>query len=146
MSWFLCTISRHEPSNWGKCKEIGLWGVPGSVSAVREVKRGDRLLFWIGGKGYVGYGVVTEDGRVPQARQEAPWPGGLARWNYVIPIRVQVEIEQPLRLKFARSVQEQTGFSASRFQRGFSPIEDIPAQKIAEQILERSIEEIDPAD
>jgi hypothetical protein len=144
MPWYLCTISRHEPSNWGKCKDSGLWGIPGVVKAAMDVKRGDRLLFWMGGRGYIGYGVVMEQGRVPQYRNEIPWPGGLARWTYLIPMRVQVEVKNPVRLKFHRSVQEQTGFPATKFQRGLAPINDEPAQRVAEWILEQSIDESVP--
>jgi hypothetical protein len=141
MAWYLCTISKNEPSNWGKCKDVGLWGVPGVVKAAKEAKRGDRLLFWMGGRGYIGYGVVMEQGRVPQGRDEVPWPGGLGRWTYVIPMRVLVEAKKPVRLKFHRSVQDQTGFTAAKFQRGFAPINDEPAQRVAEEVLEQSINE-----
>ena len=141
MAWFLCTISRHEPSNWKKCKEAGLWGIPGVVHASKEAKRGDRLLFWMGGRGYIGYGIVLEQGRVPQRRDEVPWPGGLARWTYLIPMRVQIEIAEPVRLKFQRSIQDQTRFSTTKFQRGFAPIESEPAQAVAEQIIQQSIRE-----
>lgn len=143
MAWYLCTISRHEPRNWERCKEAGLWGVPGESKAAREVKKGDQLLFWMGGRGYIGFGQVTDLGRVPLRRDEVPWAGGLARWSYIIPMRVQVEIKQPVRLKFSHSVQELTGFAATHFQRGFASIADKPAQTVAEQILERSFEEVE---
>ncbi len=110
-------------------------------NVAREVKKGDQLLFWLGGRGYVGFGIVADSGRAPARREEVPWAGGLARWSFVIPMRVQVEVKEPIRLKFSRSVQDETGFAATRFQRGFSAIDDARAQMVAERILERSFDE-----
>lgn len=141
MTWYLCTVSKNEPENWAKAKSVGLWGVPGGSRVALNVKKGDHLLFWLGRRGYVAFGVVADEARVPLRKEEVPWPGGLARWRYVIPIRVQIEIQEPIRLKFARAVQEQTGFTAMRFQRGFAAIDDGPAKMIAEKIVERSLSE-----
>jgi len=96
-------------------------------------------LFWIGGKGYVGYGAVAGGARVPTSRIEAPWPGGMARWTYVVPIRIWVEISVPIEYKFVRSRQLNTEFTTARFQRGFSRVEDEPAKEVARKILWQSL-------
>lgn len=142
MAWFLCTVSQREPDNWEKAKEVGLWGVPGVSYLAKVVKKGDQMLFWRAARGYIGIGVVTDVARPPNGRAEVPWPGGLARWSNVIPMRVSVEIKKPVFLKFVSAYQNETGFSKSQFQRGFSPIGDAPGQLVAERIVERSLEEL----
>lgn len=141
MTWFVCTISKGEPENWEICKSTQLWGVPGKSKLGFTAKAGDRLLFWLGGRGYAGVGAVTAELRVPKTRNEIPWAGGLARWSYLIPIRIDLEVKQPLFIGFERSRQHETDFTLDKFQRGFAPVPDEPAEMIAERLRARSVDE-----
>jgi hypothetical protein len=123
MSWYLCTIGRTTPGNWELCKQIGLYGIPcGRRDRRPRVEVGDHLLVWQGGKGYIAEAVVSGAARTPRSEAEAPWPGGIRRFAYVIPIEVVTEVKSPLKLAFDGDDQEKTGFAKGKFQLSLSPI------------------------
>ncbi|GAA1740379.1 hypothetical protein GCM10009809_39880 [Isoptericola hypogeus] len=137
MTWFLCSVSRDHTHNWELCKEIGLFGYSRGLASA---KRGDHLLFWVGGRGYVGYGVVASGARVPSSSAETPWAGGKYRFKSVIPFRLLTEINGGLRLRFDRNVQELTGFNTAKLQRGVAEIDDAAASLVVMRLLEIELE------
>jgi hypothetical protein len=141
MSWFICNISPKEPGNWDLCKQVGLWGVPGGrgLGAARRPKQGDHFLFWLGGRGYVGYGLVTGEPRTPHDRAEAPWPGGKYRFSLVIPFKLQLEADKPYRLAFVNGRQEVTGLSSASLQLGLARIPDEMAARVTAVLLDREL-------
>lgn len=143
MAWFLCSTSRSRPENWARCKDVKLWAVTtGSRSrADRRVEIGDHLLFWIGGRGYSAYGVVTEPPRPPRDKSEAPWAGGIYAYRTVIPFEVQLEVARPLFLPFVKARQVETDFPSVLFQNGLSPLSDIDASRVVQHLL---LQELDP--
>lgn len=86
---FVCTISRNSPSNWEKCRAVGLYCIPGH-SRAPSARKGDRLFIWMGGKGDIAEAVITADPRPPKNRGDAPWPGGLYSFGWVIPFDVRL--------------------------------------------------------
>lgn len=138
MAWFLCSVSRSQPRNWILCKESGLWGY---TRGIAHCDPQDHLLFWVGGRGYVGYGVVSGEPRKPNGKSEAPWPGGVYRFTSIIPFRLQVEVEEPVYLRFERQVQERTLFSTARFQQGFNAVSDGAAAAVAELLMVQHLKE-----
>lgn len=143
MSWFVCTISPAEPRNWELCKEYGLWGY---TRGMPKCAPGDHLLFWVGQRGYIGYGLVTDYPRTPKSRAEAPWAGGTYRFTAVVPMKVQVEVKEPIFFGFTNNVQTQTGLNTGHFQRGMSAMPDDAATDLAEQLLKRFLDqEAEPA-
>lgn len=132
MSALLCTISKQERKNWEICRDFGLWGVPhGNKWKVNltKAKEGDRLLFWIAAQGFVGWGTVTGPMRVPASKEEVPWPGGLYRYAALVPMRVELELTKPLRLRFdERQKQFDTGISVFMLRRGFIHVRDEQAE------------------
>lgn len=140
MAWFVCTISPTEPRNWRLCKEYGLWGY---TRGMPKCKPGDHLIFWVGKRGYIGYGVVTDHPRIPRSSAEAPWAGGTQRFTAVIPMKVQLEVSDPIFLPFKNNIQVTTGLSTSHFQRGMARMPDDVATAITEGLLQRFL---DPED
>ena len=61
-----------------------------------RAKAEDHLLIWLGGRGYVAEALVTGLPIVPRAKEEVPWPGGLYRFAYVVPMRVVAEVREPI--------------------------------------------------
>jgi len=137
MTWFVCTISPSEPRNWDLCKEFGLWGY---TRGVPKCEPGDRLLYWVGRKGYIGYGLVTDYPRRPTSRAEAPWAGGTTRFTAVVPMKVLLEVKDPIHLQFERNVQTDTGLNTGHFQRGMSVIPDAPAIALTERLMDRYLQ------
>jgi hypothetical protein len=133
-------VSRKTKKNWDLCKEVNLWGIS-RLGKDRRIEPGDHLLFWVGGTGYVGYGTITEPPRPPNGREEAPWPGGKYHYGTVIPFRLVLEVADPYRLPFVAGVQESTGWTSARFQRGFASIDESTAQKVTRVLVERSLAE-----
>ena len=140
MAWFLCTISSTSKSNWQKCKDANMWGIATSTGfASNDVARkGDSLLFWLSGIGFVGYSNVTETTRRPKEASETPWLGGADKYGLVIPMKLVKEIHPPLKLKFIDGRQEKTGILQPYFQRGFMPINDSAANVVIEMVNEKS--------
>jgi hypothetical protein len=85
MAWILATIGKSDTRNWEICKEHNLWGISvlGKNNFIHKASRGDSLLFWVGGKGFVGTAVATEDSRVPSGPEEIPWRGGNSRYGFI---------------------------------------------------------------
>jgi hypothetical protein len=139
MSWFVCTVSRNEPSNWEKCKSVGLWGLTRTRSGVVP---GDRFVAWIGGRGFIAEGEITGSARRPVDKTEAPWPGGTYRFSLVVPIRVQLEVKSPVFLPFDGQRQRETGISKAQLQSSLSLIPDVAGQRIAALLAERHAAEV----
>lgn len=137
MSAFVGAVSAREPRNWERCKEAGLWGVPGLSRPTPKVALGDRLFIWKGRAGFVAEVVVTGPARVPQDRNEAPWPGGLGRWRSIFPIRVVREVSESYKLPFVRDRQEITGISSNSLRFGLVHISDEAGDALSAALAER---------
>ena len=140
LSWFVFSIGKSTPRNWDLCKEVGAYGV--SVGSGRpKVKEEDRILIWLGGRGYVAEAIATGPPTEPSTEEEVPWPGGLDRYAYVVPIRLVAEVREPINFRFIGRVQPETGVKTSHLQRGIASISDPGAIKISTAIRERAVEE-----
>lgn len=120
-----------------------MWGVTtGSrSSADKRVRVGDHLLFWVGGRGYTGVGVVTGLPHPPKNKSEAPWPGGVYNFRSVLPFAIQHETTKPLFLPFQRARQTETDLSSIKFQHGLSDLAEPTAAMIVERLLDRDLGE-----
>ncbi len=145
MSWFVCAIGKSSPGNWDLCKEANAYGVLGGQGRPRA-KAEDHLLIWLGGRGYVAEALVTGLPIVPRAKEEVPWPGGLYRFAYVVPMRVVAEVREPINFPFVRNVQPETGVSTAQLQRGMALIPDSGAMKVSAAIRKQVIEEAQAQD
>lgn len=134
---YVCTISRNTPRNWTLCREVGLYGIPGH-KRIPTAKKGDRIFIWLGGKGYVAEAVVTEDPRSPKTRSEAPWPGGLYSFGWVIPFELVLEVKEGVSFPFVGQRQERTGVSKSGLQRSLALLSTEGADVITTALRERA--------
>lgn len=143
MSWFLCTVSRDSPRNWDLCKEVSTWGVSTRLETFRmpKVNPGDHLLVWIAGVGFRASATVTEAPRKPVDRSEAPWPGGLHRFGAVIPFKLDLELSEPLRLRFENHRQAVSGLNLFQFRRGFVIVPDTAGEAVATLMREAAEEQ-----
>jgi hypothetical protein len=140
VTWYLCTIGKAAPRNWELCKQVRLYGIPGSDRAPRpRVEAGDRVLVWQGGQGYIAEAAITGPARVPSGDDEAPWPGHTYRFAYVFPIEVVLEVESPLFLAFSGIGNKQIGtdFPKGWFQRGFASIPERAATYVSSLLREK---------
>lgn len=133
---YVCTISRNSPRNWPLCKEVGLYGIPGH-NRTPAVRKGDRLFIWQGGKGYVAEALVTEDPRVPKSRDEAPWPGGLYSFGWVIPFDLVLEVKAGVAFPFVGQRQDKTGITKAGLQRSLALMSTEGAAVVSEALAER---------
>ena len=115
MAWLLATIGKSDSRNWEICKEHNLWGISvlGESDFIHKASKGDNLLFWVSGKGFVGTAVAIEDTRVPRGPEETPWRGGNSRYGFIIPVK--------------------TGIPLAYFRRGFQPIGDVQAKIVLDE-------------
>lgn len=128
---YLCSVSRTNPKNWQLARDVGMWGLTAkSRERQRSVQPGDRLVFWVGGRGYVGEGLVVEPPRAPRNKVEAPWPGGLYTFPVVVPMVVTRELRTPLLLEFVGDKQRQTNLSKAVFRRSLYRLPDSVAETI----------------
>jgi hypothetical protein len=140
LSWFVCTIGIKSPGNWDLCKQVGAYGVSGGHGRP-HAKAEDHLLIWLAGRGYVAEAVVTGPPTVPRTKEEAPWPGGLHRFGFVVPMRVVVEVREPISFPFVGHVQPDTGVSTAQLQRGMAAIADPGAMTVSAALRKQVIEE-----
>lgn len=137
MTAYIGAISASEPRNWERCKDSGLWGVPGLTRRGANVSQGDRLFIWRGRVGFIAEGVIIGEARTPRTREEAPWPGGLGRWRSVFPISVVREVTEGYKLPFIRDRQEITGISSNSLRFGLVQIDDDAANTISAELATR---------
>ena len=136
MTWFVGAIAKESAHNWGLCKDISHFGIStgGRKVGVSNIKKGDKLLVWLGGTGFIGIAKITGVPRNPVSREEAPWGGGLHRFGLIFPIEVVFEPKAPIWLGFQDGKQEKTGMAQMALRRGFSAITD-SAGEAAEEII-----------
>lgn len=131
-------MPRKNAGNWPICKEHGLWWISQANHGVEtsRVKIGDRLLFWISGQGFVGYGTVSGPVYAPTSREEVPWPGVLYRWGLVVPFHLNFDCPYPVKLKFNASKMEKTFITTYALRRGFSPIDEHVAEAAINEMFD----------
>lgn len=127
---YVCTIGKASPRNWPLCREVGLYGIPGH-NRKPSARKGDRIFVWMGGQGYIAEAVVSEDPRPPKSRAEAPWPGGVYSFGWVIAFELLLEVQKPVWFPFLGPTQQQTGVSKSGLQRGLARLSTEGAEIIA---------------
>ncbi|MGV3732425.1 MAG: hypothetical protein ACO1N6_03375 [Microcella sp.] len=133
----MATVSKHEPRNWDLCKEVGLFGY---TRGMAKCEPGDHLLIWFGGRGYIGFGLVTGYARRPSGKAEAPWSGGTSRFTSVVPFKMQLELPNDgLYLAFVNNIQKQTGINTAKLQHSLSAIPDEAAVQVTRQLLEMEL-------
>lgn len=134
MSAFVCTIAKKAPGNWDLCKQARAYGIPGSRAPARAIA-GDRLFFWVGGRGYVAEAEVTAIPKVPASKSEAPWPGSTYQYGFIVPFALVLEVEDPVYYQFDGQRQRETGISKTQLQRSFSLITSPAADTIHQSLL-----------
>ena len=123
-SWFVCTIGKESAHNWDICKSISSWGIPssGRKLSMNQAVKGDQLLFYLASKGFFASAKVIGPMKKPSSKEEAPWAGGIYRYGIVIPFKLQLELDEPLRIPFISMKVEGTSISVTSLRRGFAPI------------------------
>ena len=123
-SWFICTVARESFKNWDICKEISAWGIlSGGRSVNLElVKKGDFLLVFAATRGFISVAQVTGPIKCPMTREEVPWAGGLYRYGALVPFKIIIELDDPLKVSITKMVFDGTAIHTSRLQKGFSMI------------------------
>ena len=136
LTWFVCTIARKSTRNWQLCKEVSAYGIPGKRKPA-QAAAGDCLLFWVGGRGFVGEGEVSGSPRVPANKIEAPWPGGTYQYGFIIPFELRIEVSKAVYLPFSGQIQDRTGISKTQLQRSFSIIGAGAGELVRDLLIER---------
>lgn len=136
VTWFVGAIAKASSHNWDMCKEINLFGIStgGRKVGAGNIKKGDRLLVWLGASGYIATATITGAPRNPVSREEAPWGGGLHRFGLVFPIKVDFEPKAPVWFGFSQGRQEKTGLAQFSIRKGFSSIPDSVGE-VAEKLI-----------
>lgn len=126
MAWYLCTIASSSKKNWDLCQQSLTWGIStkSGFASGDKARKGDNLIFWIGGIGFVGTARAAEDTRPPINKKEVPWLGGQVQYGLVIPLDEIKLFRKPLKLTFENRKQRKTGLEQFVFQRGYMPITD----------------------
>jgi len=140
-SWFICTISKEGFKNWEICKEISAWGIAASGDRkpkLDRVKKGDHLVFYAAGKGFIATAIVTGAMKRPTTKDEAPWAGGIYRYGAIVPFKILIELTDPLKIPFTNMMFEDTQIHTSRLQKGFSMISGVDGNSLYERMKKHS--------
>jgi hypothetical protein len=133
MTSFVCTIAKESAGNWPICRSTGLWGIPRGAKRHRLLPdQGDRLLIWLASVGFIAECFAIGAARIPKGDDEVPWPGGVTRYRQLIPIVIEYETAQPVRLTFERGLNQVTGLHIHMLRSGLEDIPDDMATKIVE--------------
>jgi hypothetical protein len=124
-TWFICTISKESFKNWEICKEISAWGITASghrKPKLDRVKKGDHLIIYAATKGFIATAIVTGPMSRPTSKEEAPWAGGVYRYGAIVPFKILVELDEPMKVPFHKMIIEGTEIHTGRLQKGFAMI------------------------
>ena len=89
---------------------------------MNQAVKGDHLLFYQASKGFFASAKISGPMKRPTSKEEAPWAGGIYRYGIVIPFKLQIELDEPLRIPFLSMKVEGTSISVTSLRRGFAPI------------------------
>ena len=129
MRYFVATISPKYPKNYDQCKVSGLWGMTNRKAEAELVSKGDRILFWLGGVGFVGEAEALEKVRELSGYDWKPYDPRDFNWGFKI--KFLREFETPLHYRFPGGVNSVIGIKSSDFQfKAFFPIEKHQYDKI----------------
>jgi hypothetical protein len=138
MTSFIGTIAKESARNWPICRSTGFWGIPRTAQSHRHLPdKGDQLLIWLAGMGFVAECLATGPPRTPSNDDEVPWPGGVASYRQVIPMVVEYETTQPVRLTFQRGLNRETGIQLHMLRSGLTDIQENVAANLLMMLRQR---------
>ncbi|WP_152969882.1 hypothetical protein [Arthrobacter sp. Edens01] len=73
------------------------------------------------------------------SKTDAPWAGGIHRFTASIPMKVLLEVKNPIFLPFRNNIQTETGLNTANFQRGMSLMSDDVATRLNGRLFEQYI-------
>lgn len=137
---YVYTILGKSPRNCELCRETGMYGIPGH-NRKQSARKGERIVIWMGGNGYIAEVEIAADPRIPQSRDEAPWPGGLYTYGWVIPFKIALEVKNGVTFPFVGQQQQRTGVSKAGLQRSLALVSAEGAKVITDVLREQMVAE-----
>jgi hypothetical protein len=136
-TWFVCTVSKETPHNWDLAKAGAVWGIPtnGRKINMSQTQKGDYLLFYMASKGFFALAETTAPMKTPASKEEAPWAGGIYRYGAVIPMKILLELDVPMKKTFVDNKIEGTSIAANVLRRGFAQISNLDGVTSAEALI-----------
>lgn len=136
-TWFVCTVSKETPHNWDLAKAAAVWGIPTNGRKVNlgQTQKGDYLLFYLASKGFFALAETTAPMKMPASKEEAPWAGGIFRYGAVIPMKILLELDVPMKKAFVENKIEGTSIAANMLRRGFAQISNHDGVIAAEALI-----------
>lgn len=125
MSVFIGTISNEFLHNYQICLENKIFGVGANsnvgVASASNVKKGDKLVFWISGVGYKSIATFTGPAKRVLSQENVPWEG---TYEFTLPIQLDKEFDNIYKPGFKDSFQIDTGIPLPFLQSGFAELNE----------------------
>jgi len=135
MSVFVGTISNQFLENYEICLKNNIFGVGANsnvgVSSASNVKKGDKLVFWISGIGYKSIATFTGPAKRVFSQDETPWDG---TYEFTIPFKLDKEFDDVYKPKFKDSFQIDTGIPLPFLQSGFAELNEEQANALLQKL------------
>lgn len=129
MKYFIATISPRFPKNYDTCKALGLWGMTNLKADAELVRKGDKILFYLGGIGFISIAEAEETVRKLSGNDWKPYDPRDFKWGFKI--KFLEEFDKPRRYRFPGGKNPETGIKSSDFQfKAFFQIEKNQFEKI----------------
>jgi len=129
MKYFIATISPRFPKNYDTCKALGLWGMTNLKVDAELVRKGDKILFYLGGVGFISIAEAEESVRKLSGNDWKPYDPRNFEWGFKI--KFIEEFDEPHRYSFPGGKNPETGIRSSDFQfKAFFQIDEIQYEKI----------------
>lgn len=129
MRYFVATISPKFPKNYDQCKLLGLWGMTSKKADAELVSKGDKILFYLGGVGFVSEAEALEKLRDLSGNDWKPYDSRDFNWGFKV--KFVKEFESPKHYRFPSGQNPIIGIRSSDFQfKGFFQIEKFQYDKI----------------
>ena len=73
MRYFVAATTHRYPDTWKHCKELGSWGSTKHLGAMDRVQPGDRIIVWLGKKGFAATARATSGIREATPEESEYW-------------------------------------------------------------------------
>ncbi|GEM_PF-4111500 len=128
MKYFVAVILPRFPKNYDQCKALGLWGMTSKKPIADLVKKGDKIIFYLGQVGFVSVAEAEESARRLGGDDWKPYDQRNFPWGFKI--KFLQEFEKPRHYKFPGGTNNHIGINVYDLQSGFFGIDQGQFEKI----------------
>jgi hypothetical protein len=134
--YFVAITSPLYPEAWDRAKELRQWGAPKMEKALAAIAPGDKLLIWLGRKGFSGVADAVSGAHEVVETAENSWHHGSETYPFRVDLGNTRDFPAPLYPPFPRGQNEEYGLKTLQFAgRSLIELEEWQYERIIAELL-----------